>query len=190
MPDTTTEATGATSQEEVKNSTPAATDTGTQTAKPESAPSEKTFTQAEVGRIVKKELADAKAKAEREAAEIEARAKGEHEKLATQYKTERDTFEQKFNSLSEQHEALKAAVSVLTKAELKALPEPVRELVATDDPLLLLERLPKAKKAAEAMERPEMSANQRGPQPVGRGADAAVEAAKKQLRAKGNYNGL
>lgn len=183
MPDT--DATLTSSQEESKLDQQA-TDAGTQTAKPESTP-EKTFTQDELTRIVKKELAAAKAKAEKAAAEAEAKEKGEYEALSKQYSTELTALKAEHETLVADHQITMDLLQSILKQSVKDLPEPIRKLAPTN-PKDLVPWLKDAKELAASIEKPEMPNNQRGPKPAG-GADA-LAASKNALLASHKYNSL
>jgi hypothetical protein len=185
-----TETKPTTSTEEGENSDGKAKGAGTQTDKTEE-PKEKLLTQAQVNEIVKKRLKEESEKAKRDADERAAEEKGEHQRLATQYKGERDALQAERDALSTERDTLSDALTGLLKAELKTLPENVRELAPSDDPLQLAAWLPKAKKlAGDFAGTTTSTGNPRGPKPTGKTPDDAVDASKKTLQRRGNYVGF
>jgi len=185
MPDTTETKAETTSTDDGKTSdTATATGADTQTATTEAA---KKFTQEDLNRIVKDRLKEESDRTKKKADEEAAKAKGEFEKLANTYKADLDTKTAEATSLQERYDALAEQVNGLIKAELKALPESIRELKPSDDPLAILEWLPKAKKAAgTATARP---GNSGDPLPSGT-TKANTTDAEKQLRSRGGYSGF
>jgi seryl-tRNA synthetase len=179
-----------TSKEEEKNSTSTAPGQGTQTS-PQPEKSESTFTQADVNRIVKRELEAEKSKAKKLADEAAAKASGEFEKLANTYKADLDRTTEELNALQESYDTLSKQVDELVKTELKTLPDSVRDL-APKDASALLEWLPKARKTAEHFTpeaKEKAQGNTRGPKPSGQGGDAQ-KSAKETLLSRGRYSGF
>ena len=190
QPTVTTDATATTSQDDDKNSTATAPDADTQTAKDKTGTPELRFTQADVTRIVKKELDAERTKHKKTSEEIAAKQSGEFEKLANTYKAELDVLTTEHQSLKDTYESLTEKVTALVKSELKGLPETVREL-APSDAVQLLEWLPKAKKTAETMVgRPAEKGNDRGPKPTGTTPGDEVKSIKESLRSRGRYTGF
>jgi len=183
MPDQITDPTPTTSEADVKP-TGAEKDKGTQTQTPPEIKPEPKFTQEDVTRIVKRELKDAADKAKKAADDEAARQKGEFEKLATGYKTELDEIKPKY-------EAATAALSTLLESEMKALPDNIRKLQPSDDPIQLAAWIPKAKELAETIvDKAAIPGNVRGPKPAAQTKQDAVEASKKSLRERGTYTGF
>lgn len=152
-----------TSEEEGKN--PAGEPQGKETPpKPED--TEKKFTQADLDRIAAKTRQEerdkakaAKDKEEKERLEAEAKEQGKFEKLANDREVELNDLKPKLELATAEVERYKVTVADILKAELKALPEEVREvspaIYAEDksltNPLDVLAWLPKGKKLAEAL---------------------------------------
>ncbi len=86
-------------------------------------------------------------------AEKDREAKGEFEQLAKDRERERDQAKADLTALQTQFETLKTAATATVKADFDALPEVVREVYpgAADDPVAMLEFLPKGKKLAAAL---------------------------------------
>ncbi len=190
MPDEITEPTPQTSEGDDLNTVGNGEGNGTPTVKPEVTPAKITFNkeqQDEVNRIVATRLQKAAEKAKNDADEKAAIAAGEHEKLASKYKTERDDFEAKVTTLTEENEKLRDAVSGLVKAEMKLLPDNIRDLAPSEDPLLLVDWLPKARKSAgNSMPR---AGNGEDPKPKG-APTLSEDALYKQMKESGRYRSL
>lgn len=166
MPDTTTETKpNQTSEEDGKNTEGKDEGADTQTAKDSTEDTPK-FTQKDQERLVAKIRREEKEKYERAQAEAkrladEAKAKeaGEHQKLAEQYEGQLKELKPQLESATAEVERYKVTVADILKAELKALPEEVREvspaIYAEDksltNPLDVLAWLPKGKALAEKL---------------------------------------
>lgn len=166
MPEDTTETKpNQTSEGDGKNTEGKEEGAGTQTATDSTEDTPK-FTQKDQERLVAKIRREEKEKYERAQAEEkrladEAKAKeaGEHQKLAEQYESELKELKPQLESATAEVERYKVTVADILKAELKALPEEVREvspaIYAEDktltNPLDVLAWLPKGKKLAEAL---------------------------------------
>lgn len=152
-----------TSEEDGKN--PAGEPQGKETPpKPEE--TDKKFTQADLDRIAaktRKEEQDkakaAKEKEEKERLEQQAKEQGEHKELAEKYEDELKELRPQLESATAEIEKYKSTVADIVKAELKALPEEVRDIspaqYAEDksltNPLDVLAWLPKGKALAEKL---------------------------------------
>jgi hypothetical protein len=172
-----------TSADDGKNSDGKEAGADTQAAKEAEAASKK-FTQEDLNRIVKDRLKEEAERTKKKADEEAAKAKGEFEKLANGYKAELDSKTAEHTSLQERYDALSEQVAGLIKAELKLLPENIRELKPSDDPLQILEWLPKAKKAAGTTTA--KPGNAGDPPPSGASKQNSSDA-ERQLRQRGGY---
>jgi hypothetical protein len=127
---------------------------------------DKQFTQADLDRIAaktrKEEREKAKADKDREDRErLEAKAKeqGEFEKLAGEREQKIKELEPQIAALTKENESLRSTVIEIAKAELKALPEDVRDTSPAQydedkiltNPVDVLAWLPKGKKLAERL---------------------------------------
>jgi len=189
---TTTDTAATTSKDDEKNSNADVKESGTPAAKATETP-ETRFSQAEVSRIVKKELDAERNKWKKSAEESAAQQNGEFEKLATNYKMDLDRLTAQHDELVQNHEALVEKVQALVKAEMKSLPDMVRDLAPSEDPVALIEWLPKAKKSAESLVvngKPSEKGNDRGPKPASVGTDGDVKSIKDSMRSRGRYTGF
>lgn len=157
-----------TSEEEGKNSEGKAEGAGTQTDKTADAPK---FTQADLDRVASKTREEERDKSkrtrekeEREQKEKQAKEQGEFQKLADGYAKELDELRPK----AEEADRYKEAVKTIAEAELKALPDEVREIAPdASDPLAVLAWLPKGKKLAEKLGGQTKRGNGGDPPPAG-----------------------
>lgn len=152
-----------TSEEDGKN--PAGEPQGKETPpKPED--TDKKFTQDDLNALaakVRKEEKDkaqaAKDKEEKERLEAKAKEQGEFEKLANDREAELNDLKPQLAAVAAENEQYKSTIAEIVKAELKALPEEVRDIspaqYAEDksltNPLDVLAWLPKGKKLAEKL---------------------------------------
>lgn len=159
---------------------------------------DKKFTQVDLDRIAaktrKEEQDKAKAKAdkeEKERLEAEATKQGEFQKLADERKLKIDELEPQVATLTGEIEKYKSTVADIVKAELKALPEEVRDIspaqYAEDksltNPLDVLAWLPKGKTLAEKLNGQSASkGNPPSPRANGHGDPKADERAKAEHR--------
>lgn len=162
------------------------TATGTGTQPGMTAADERKFSQEDVNRLLAEERrkADEKRKAEEArakaaAAEEAARQAGEWQKLAETVGGERDRIKADHESLSGRYAALAAQVEAMVKAQLKELPEAIRDLdPGGDDLAARLAWVAKARKAAAVAE-----PGTRGtpPGPRGTGGQAAAQTSPQDL---------
>ena len=153
-----------TSEGDGKNTEGKAEGADTDTAKKDQ--EAKQFTQDDLDRIAaktrKEERDKAKAdreKEERERLETKAKEQGEFEKLATEREQKIKELEPQIAALKKENESLKSTVIEIAKAELKALPEDVRDTSPAQydeektltNPVDVLAWLPKGKKLAERL---------------------------------------
>jgi hypothetical protein len=133
--------------------------------KPEDAPK---FTQADLDRIAAKtreeerrKAKEAKEKEDRERAEAEAKEQGKFEKLANDRQAKIEELEPKVTALETERNALKVTLGEILDADLKSLPEKVRDTspaVYADDgktltnPQAVLAWLPKGKALAAELD--------------------------------------
>lgn len=165
MPEDTKAKSDKTSEEEGKNTDDSAKGKDTDTSK-ENQDTDKKFTQADIDRVAKKTRAEEKAKFEtaqaeatRLAEEAEATKQGEFEKLANSRQAELDELKPKLETATTELNAYKLKVAEMVAADLKELPEEVRDMspaqLADDksitNPLDVLAWLPKGKALAEKL---------------------------------------
>lgn len=152
-----------TSEEDGKN--PAGKPEGKDTPpKPEDA--DKKFTQADLDRIAaktreeeKRKAKEAKEKEDRERVEAEAKEQGKFEKLAADRQTQIEELTPKLEAATKELDVYKLKVSEMVAADLKDLPEEVRDMspaqLAEDksitNPLDVLAWLPKGKALAQKL---------------------------------------
>jgi hypothetical protein len=163
MTDTNTPAKD-TSEEDGKNTEGKNEGTGTQTEKPEDA--DKKFTQADLDRIARKtreeekrKASEAKAKEDAERAEAKAKEQGEFEKLANDRQAKIEEIEPKLSAVEAERDSLKSMLVDIAKAELKSLPDEVRDISPAEyaedktltNPQAVLAWLPKGKALAEKL---------------------------------------
>lgn len=166
--------------------------------KPEDA--DKKFTQADQNALAAKIRREEKEKFEKQAAEEkrladEAKAKeqGEFQKLAEAKQKELDDLKPKHESATQELETYKVKVAEMVAADLKALPDEVREISPAQysedktltNPLDVLAWLPKGKALAEKLESaPARPAHGRDPKANGKGnAELDKRAAQEARRA-------
>lgn len=152
-----------TSEEEGKNTDDSAKGKDTP---PKLEDAEKKFTQADLDRVAAKTREEEKTKAkaakdkeEKERLAAQAEEQGEFKKLADDRQAELDDLKPKLESATAEIAQYKSTVADIVKAELKALPEEVRDMSPgkyDDDktltnPLDVLAWLPKGKKLADAL---------------------------------------
>jgi small-conductance mechanosensitive channel len=125
MADDTTETKPQTSEGEGKNTAGEATGAGTQTAKTE----ERTFSQADIDRIVKDRLAAQKKAIEEKQAEELAQKQGEWKDLAEKRAARVAELEAELKPLTERADSLEARLHKIADAELEKLPEKSRARV-------------------------------------------------------------
>ena len=120
--------------------------TGSTAATPAAPPSseERTFTQADLDRIIRERLADEKRRAD-EKAKLKA---GEFEQVANERATRITQLEEENKTTKEQYDALVRLIDAENKERIKALPAEMRDLVPMGDVLAQREWLTKAEKAA------------------------------------------
>lgn len=185
-----------TSEEDGKN--PAGEPQGKDTDTSKSQDADKKFTQADLDRIAAKTRQEerdkakaAKDKEEKERLEAEATKQGEFQKLADERKLKIDELEPQVATLTGEIEKYKSTVADIVKAELKALPEEVRDMspgTYDDDksltnPLDVLAWLPKGKTLAEKLNGQSASkGNKPSPRANGRDDPKADERAKAEHR--------
>ena len=151
----------STSEEDGKNTDGKGAGADTETAKPQDAPK---FTQDDLNALATKVRREEKDKYERketeaklEAEKLKAKEQGEHKELAERYEAELKELKPQLEIANAEVEKYKVAIAEVAKAELKALPESVREVApaqyddekALTNPLEVLAWLPKGKKLAE-----------------------------------------
>lgn len=164
MPEDTDAKSDKTSEEEGKNTKDSAKGEDTDTSKNQEP--EKKFTQDDLNALaakVRKEEKDkaqaAKDKEEKERLEAEAKEQGKFEKLANDREVELSDLKPKLESATAEVERYKSTVADIVKAELKALPEEVRDMSpgkyddnkSLTNPLDVLAWLPKGKALAEKL---------------------------------------
>jgi len=117
-------------------------------------------------------------KADREAAEAAATQAGEHQRLAEQYRSERDALQGKLDAAISERDAYKSAVGDTAK-EFDSLPEEVRDtyMGGDDDTLAKLAFLPKGKKLAEKLAAAETTATTTEAKPAGTTSDPPANGA-------------
>lgn len=164
MPEDTDAKSDKTSEEDGKNTDDSAKGKDTDTSKNQDA--DKKFTQADLDRIAAKTREEEKAKAkaakdkeEKERLEAEAKEQGKFEKLANDREAELNELKPKLEAVTAEVEQYKSTVADMVRAELKDLPEEVRDMspakLAEDksitNPLDVLAWLPKGKAVAEKL---------------------------------------
>lgn len=139
MADDTTETKPQTSEGEGKNTAGEATGAGTQTAKTE----ERTFTQADIDRIVKDRLAAQKKAFEEKQAEELAQKQGEWKELAEKRAARVAELEAELKPLTERANSLEQRLQKIADARVTELPEALRERVPAADKASAADRLEK-----------------------------------------------
>lgn len=156
---------------------PATTPTGTAAEAGQPKPGEKTFSQADIDKIIKARLDDEKRKAEQKRA-AEA---GEWQKLAQQHEQDLTATRSEFDSVKAQVEKYSAAVQRLYETRVKALPNAARKAVESlpiSDPLDRLAWLDANSELFSATTPPNINATDKGgPRPDTLSDDDAQELA-------------
>lgn len=148
----------------------------------------KMFTQEEVNRITGQARRAEREKVKSEEDEATALKQGEFKTLADKYKSERDGFETELTGLRTQNEALTKVLNDHVEAEMKALPEAVRELnPAYDDLIKQLAWLTKAKAKAGDFNYQPKPGNGGAPRPAGQAAAPPSAQEQAAMRAGGGY---
>lgn len=152
-----------TSEEDGKNTEGKNEGKDTDASKSQDAPK---FTQADLDRVARKtreeekrKASEAKAKEDAERAEAKAQEQGEFEKLANDRQAKIEELEPKLSAIEAERDSLKSTLVDIAKAELKTLPDEVRDISPAqygDDksltnPLDVLAWLPKGKALAEKL---------------------------------------
>jgi hypothetical protein len=169
---------------------------GGATPAPTPAASEKTFTQADLDRLLKERLAEEKQRADRARAAAEAKAAeeaaakaGEWQTVAEQRKAAAEQAEATAQRLQAERDELAAVVERTVKARQKTLPDELRDLMPAGTPAQQLAWLEQAEKAAAKLggqpRTPGTPAGPRGiggqPTPVGATADDIIAQKRRQI---------
>lgn len=160
-------------------------DKGTPPDNPEDAPK---FTQKDLDRIAaktrdeeKRKAKEAKEKEDRERAEAEAKEQGKFEKLANDRQAKIEELEPKVSALGTERDSLKSLLVDIAKAELKTLPEEVRDISPAEyaedktltNPQAVLAWLPKGKALAAKLDaQPAKPGHRADPKPNGGPGDS------------------